>query len=56
MQDTGGLSDTLAVDITLGNVNDNAPVFAANADAEACLWLRIRCVDTVIGELPGDRC
>ena len=31
VQDTGGLSDTLAVDITLGNVNDNAPVFAANA-------------------------
>ena len=31
VQDTGGLSDTLAVDITLGNVNDNPPVFAANA-------------------------
>ena len=31
VQDTGGLSDTLAVDITLGNVNDNMPVFAANA-------------------------
>ena len=32
VQDTGGLSDTLAVDITLGNVNDNSPVFGANAD------------------------
>ena len=31
VQDNEGLSDTLAVDVKLNNVNDNAPVFAANA-------------------------
>ena len=31
VQDNPGLNDTLAVDVKLLNVNDNAPVFAANA-------------------------
>ena len=52
VQDTGGLSDTLAVDITLGNVNDNVPVFDGTPAA------RVTAIEndargTVLGSFPA---
>ena len=52
VQDNPGLNDTLAVDVKLLNVNDNKPVFAANALPRVSVAENtVR--DTVIGNYPA---